>query len=230
MYPIFLVVGQAGTGKDTAADYLTELTNGKKIALADPIKEFARAMFGFTNGQLYGPSKRRNEAIPNITHKQDIWRLIGGRNDLRNWVGKHFGLGIHIDVVDWFTEFIRHEETVTARHVLQTLGTECGRKNAPNRWIDYALKRSNTLLDECGSVVISDGRFRNEVLRVKAAGGIIIKVDGETNLTTNHQSEVEVATIPQFWYDVVIENNKADGLEALREKVEAVVNGLTLRF
>jgi hypothetical protein len=56
---IICLIGQKRVGKDTVADLIQELThnNIQRFALADPIKDIARIMFGFTENQLYGVDK-----------------------------------------------------------------------------------------------------------------------------------------------------------------------------
>lgn len=54
------ISGLAGSGKDTAADFLLEHDGFIKISLADPIKRFAMDVWEFTEEQLFGDSKHRN--------------------------------------------------------------------------------------------------------------------------------------------------------------------------
>ncbi len=54
------LLGEAGAGKDTVAALALEWVDGVGIALADPMKEFARDVFYFTDEQLWGPSACRN--------------------------------------------------------------------------------------------------------------------------------------------------------------------------
>ena len=56
-YAIVGFMGRAGAGKDTAADHLVRAHGYTKCAFADPLKEACRAMFGFTDEQLYGHLK-----------------------------------------------------------------------------------------------------------------------------------------------------------------------------
>lgn len=57
------IIGNNRVGKDTASDFLSQYArkffdiNFKKYALADPIKDIARIMFGFTENQLYSDEK-----------------------------------------------------------------------------------------------------------------------------------------------------------------------------
>lgn len=54
------IIGKAGSGKSTAAELIRARFNGEVVSLADPIKQIAQGLFGFTNEQLWGPSANRN--------------------------------------------------------------------------------------------------------------------------------------------------------------------------
>jgi len=54
------LLGQAGSGKDTVADFLVRDHSFVKVALADPLKRICRDVFDFTDEQLWGPSEKRN--------------------------------------------------------------------------------------------------------------------------------------------------------------------------
>ncbi len=83
---------------------------------------------------------------------------------------------------------------LTARHALQTLGTEWGRGCYENVWINYGLRMAKEILDgdkydpEIGAmpgffenvpaagVVIPDIRFQNELAAVRKAGGEVWRI------------------------------------------------------
>lgn len=82
----------------------------------------------------------------------------------------------------------------TARHALQTLGTEWGRNCIHSDiWIDTALDRARNCR---GSVVITDVRFRNEAAAIRREGGKVLRiVRGDRDPGTidgTHASEAEV--------------------------------------
>lgn len=64
MSKLIVLSGEAGAGKDAVADILVEKHGWVFHSLAGPMKRFAADMFGFTDEQLYGPSKFRNEPDP----------------------------------------------------------------------------------------------------------------------------------------------------------------------
>lgn len=60
---IVLLVGNAGSGKDTVGRILERIYAAPNIAFADPIKALASIVFDFTSLDLYGPSSARNAEI-----------------------------------------------------------------------------------------------------------------------------------------------------------------------
>jgi hypothetical protein len=64
---IVAISGLAGSGKDALADFLIASHGFHRLALADPLKHFCQRVFGFSDGQLWGPSARRSECAPGST-------------------------------------------------------------------------------------------------------------------------------------------------------------------
>lgn len=104
---------------------------------------------------------------------------------------------------------------LTARKVLQFLGTEVGRELYRDVWIEYALHVASCLLTggyaydhhrgliaightdkrEPFGVVIPDVRFSNEVVAIRAAGGKVVRIvrpgAGLQGAASQHASETE---------------------------------------
>lgn len=267
-YPIIIITGEAGSGKDTVAAMVAKLMGGTTIAQADPMKRLAAYFFSFNDNQLWGPSEMRNAP-------DQLWTPERMRILLENIQDKTKG-GAFVD--RWLEEVLPsnrdgalaqlarwYEDTLvecikrgvmTPRYVLQTLGTEWGRNFSKNIWVDYAMRTATALLgggfnyDRAKGlakqtehtvnqptpnlVIITDGRFRNEVLAVKAIGGKAWRVDpvGVTESAdvavakagvAGHASETEQRGIPQHYFDVVIKNDKSKGIAKLE-------NGLAYLF
>jgi len=219
MIPIVMFVGNAGSGKDTAAQCLKDFLSGdgrtkvESIALADPIKEAAMAIFGFSQEQLWGPSERRSESY-SIDRDKALMNLYAYTSKLY----ADFPELPNDLLFQWFDSVVEGgPETKTARHILQSFGTELGRKVNRNIWIDYALRKSEKSLGNgTDLMLIRDGRFRNEVLAVRKAGGFVVNIrDPRQSSVGSHSSESEQLTIPNWWYDVIVFNNKVNGTKAL---------------
>jgi hypothetical protein len=230
--PVVLLSGPAGSGKDTVAGFLRAAVPGASVfAMADPMKRLAKALFGFTDDQLWGPSARRAESVrvpPGVMNR--AWHTG------REWLAEigQANEDAHCSLRDWAINFLPGSK-VTARHVLQTLGTEWGRAIDPDLWVDIALRRARQdLAAGAPLAVITDGRFRNEVLAVRSAGGAVIRLvtpdaPGLEGSAARHSSETEQATIPFEWFDAVLLNDKAAGLEQLRGVVQHVAGALMPR-
>lgn len=74
----------------------------------------------------------------------------------------------------------------TARHAMQTLGTEWGRDLIdPDLWIDTFNRRAHNILAAGDGVVVTDVRFPNEVEAIRKLGGKVFRV----NRGSAHESE-----------------------------------------
>lgn len=56
--PPILIIGKSGSGKDTVADYIEDISNYERIAFADPIKKFATAL-EFNYDEVYGTQAQK---------------------------------------------------------------------------------------------------------------------------------------------------------------------------
>ena len=109
---------------------------------------------------------------------------------------------------------------LTPRILMQMLGTEFGRDMVhPNLWVnalfsEYLPKKLSigidkygvqTIIDKDPNWVITDVRFSNEVKAVKDRGGMLIRVDRDSDSKDSHVSENELITYKDWNY--VIDNN-----------------------
>lgn len=260
--PIIMVVGEAGSGKDTVSGMLVKHLNGVCIAQADPMKRFAAEVFGFDKDQLWGPSECRNATDTRfadlLTRNKTLRKLNSDDDDYVNdWIAEVIDIIDYGDpywrLMEWGEAILKDAENgLTPRKVLQTLGTEWGRNCSPNMWINYAASRALKLLNGghaydqsigliendnpgYGSVIITDGRFRNEILAVKKLGGKVIKIinpvpakinEAELAGVVGHKSESEQRRTPEWFFDAILVNDKSIGLDSLEQKVLSLAVGL----
>lgn len=121
----------------------------------------------------------------------------------------------------WKEERIEWLDGVTARHMMQTLGTEWGRhKIHPELWL-RALERR---IRQCPRVVITDVRFDNEAEFVKKLGGVVIQVERPCRITDEHISEKGV---DRKLIDFFVFNDSS--IPLLHRQVRDIVNSQWMR-
>jgi hypothetical protein len=250
--PLIILAGEAGTGKDTVGAHIARVFNGVCVAQADPMKRFTAKIFGFSQDQLWGPSENRNAADERtVEERLAISRCFSqgaGFKELLEGVvpfTKRQEATARLNV--WFEGLYSALENglpLSPRTVLQTLGTEWGRAVSRDMWSLYAIETCRQLLGgglrytrasgvfesnhlEPAFAVITDGRFRNEVLNTRGAGGVAYKVirPGAIGVdiggVKGHVSEAELGGIPPHFFTAMIDNNGT--LRDLEETVEWVI-------
>lgn len=235
-YPVVGICGQKGSGKDTLANLIAELTGGTVIALADPLKQLVKGIYGFSDVQLWGDSKERDQgSLASINTKEKIAiRCIpfekhqDHRSAVKRFVDEH-KLTIDSTPTEYFP-----------RAVLQEVGDGI-RNVAPNHWID----KSTALINESlkmgkaynrvsgehevqekpvGLVLVPDLRYRDEILALKQMGAFLIRVvdPGATDMDP-HVSETQMKSVPDAWFDLIFTNNKEHGVKGLKRAVRRIV-------
>ncbi|WNM70329.1 deoxynucleoside monophosphate kinase [Myxococcus phage Mx1] len=137
-------------------------------------------------------------------------------------------------------------ETLTTRKLLQEIGTAWGRSVDKNIWVDRAIRDAGYLLDGgChywqsagvvvdpdapvnypgpNFVVITDGRFRNEIMAVRKLGGEVWSIQNPASEKERHHvSDVEQKLMPAHFYTATLVNDKSSGLSTLEELVGKIV-------
>lgn len=150
----FIVLsGEAGSGKDSTADVLVSDHSYRKISLADGMKKFAADVFGWSEGQLWGPSSMRNAVDPE-------WARPCGACD---------GSGYQLDVPirgGTYCLTCAGDGKIndnSPRRVLQLLGDEWGRQMIhPDIWSLAIKKELLAHLSVGHRIVVSDARFDND--------------------------------------------------------------------
>lgn len=116
-------------------------------------------------------------------------------------------------------------KTAETRKLLQREGTDIGRNENKNIWIDY-FNNWMTIHNErdVKHIICSDVRFKNESEYIKNNGGILIKViapkrnekrlreesNGSTEMykeIKNHSSECDLDEMSYKYYDMIIQND-----------------------
>jgi hypothetical protein len=113
-------------------------------------------------------------------------------------------------------EAIIPELGVSARHMMQTLGTEWGRACIhPDFWVMIARANVQPIMNDGGSVVIDDVRFPNEAAMIRDLGGELWRIERSgVSYDGSHGSEGGLEDITP---DRVIVNDGT--IDQLKEKI-----------
>ena len=186
----------------------------KLYHFADALKELCVAMFGLTYEQAYGNYKNSNtklrwENMPGVIIPSVAKTLFFQYDEpLRNEDFTNLGLMVH------------EPGYMTAREVLQFVGTEIFRKMYGQVWVNLLLQKIKA--DAPAIAIVADCRFDNEAVALKEEGGTIFQLLRSVE-KDEHKSEDGFVTFTDF--DKVIDNSKL----TIAETHEVILNFLTLK-
>jgi hypothetical protein len=195
MTKIIAFAGRKQSGKTTCANVVLdfwqktfpkELT-AKIYNFADPLKQdICMNILGLTYDQCYGSDEDKNSLT-------DIrWENLPGFN-------------IEVDKP---TDYDSSGQ-MTARQILQFVGTDIFRKMKHNIWADATIAKIKK--ESPSLALIADCRFPNEVKAVKDTGGIVIKLT-RNPFNSNHSSEtaLDIDRYDHSNFDIVLTNHLMD--------------------
>ena len=146
-------------------------------ALANSLKQMAVDILGLKPQQVFGTDKQKN-SLTNI-----LWEDMPGKEAQTHKPGK-----------------------MTAREVLQYVGTDFFRKFYPNVWLDSCLRKIEQDAPELA--LISDVRFENEIKGIQKNKGFIVGLKRDPyKKGDKHASEVEIEKCFDLC-NAVIDNSK----------------------
>jgi hypothetical protein len=190
-------------------------------------------IFGLTYEQCYGTdadkktlTKLRWEDMPGI-----LTVIPSGDNIMTMPVSGRMGI-YHNRVISYGADGVPYNEAtplgiyhepgfMSAREVLQYVGTEIFRKMYTQVWAESLMRKIEK--DKAQFAIIADLRFPNEVEAVKNAGGKVIRL---TRNPYNDQHDSETALDPENYdwknFDYVVDNEHM----TIPEQSETVYNSL----
>lgn len=89
-------------------------------------------------------------------------------------------------------------------------------------WVRLCEKKIIQMLKENKKILISDGRFPDEINMIKQYNGTIIKLERNNSFDLNHESESYISNIK---YDKIINNNGT--LDDLENEIKKVITNAT---
>ena len=130
----------------------------------------------------------------------------------------------------YYAQSICGLKTEKDRKFLQWIGTEWGRKQDPDLWLNLTMKdisetykNYETCENENVNLYCTDVRFINEFQRLKKEGWHMIKIhrDMSESVETSHISECELDSVNDDEWDFVIANNGS--LKKLYNKLDEII-------
>ena len=196
---IIALTGQAGSGKDTAADMLVGACRFTKLAFADALRREVAAAFRLDVDNMQSLlSDRAAKETPTTR-----LALIECRD---------FGFNRATVTHEWATM------GRTPRQILQWWGTEYRRAQRLDYWTSTLYSHLHQLhkLDGRTRFVITDCRFENEAALVRSLGGVVWQIE-RPGLPQVENGQASAADTIKLQPSAVIPN--ATSLNALREAV-----------
>lgn len=208
------VSGKAGSGKDEMAKALIREYDFTRIAIADPMKRFVKALYreAFTDEDLWGPSEKRSK----------FFEPAG--KTLRTMLQELGDKGRQIDEDIWI------RPTMTDANKMILSGRKAiGLRYTPQQGVVFV---GGGVRVRCEGVCIPDCRYPNELDLIRSEGGFTVRVKrksaglkGDEGL---HPTETALDSMPDHAFDYVIDNNRS--LSEFRAAIQLVAKDARQRF
>jgi len=236
MTKIIALCGQAGHGKSTFADMLTEEVNtSQQLAFATPLRTFLLDCLGlesYSSGKYFqytlDPVIKQLTLDEVFSHLRlgilgaDKLKIAEAIESLQQFTKERL---YTIESVNTVHEILR-QEGITIRKALQLIGTEWARSIDPNIWTNITKAATeDSVRQGTDLVVITDCRFEEEVKMLITLGATIVSIHNPriTN-TMDHASE---QPLDDKYVDKVINNN--GDLRDLRNQAEQLIQSQARR-
>ena len=117
---------------------------------------------------------------------------------------------------------------VSGREFMQKFATDMMRNELPKHinmnmdnktiWVRLCEKKIIDMLKDNKKIIVSDGRFFDEIDMIKTLGGKIIKIVRNNSYQQNHESETYISNLHA---DIIIDNNGT--LDELAEQINKII-------
>jgi hypothetical protein len=194
------ISGKISSGKDLAGKILNDLSGDifENKKFADKLKDIVCMLIGCTREQLEDRDFKEKELGEEWWYYTDsLFNSTDSEENLYSYSKYHRQLKNDLDF---------YIIKLTPRTLLQLLGTECGRQIIhPNIWVNALFADYDTSSNYDSNWIITDVRFPNECQAIKNRGGIVIKINRDSDVVDNHSSETALDNYDGF--DFVVDNN-----------------------
>lgn len=226
---LIILSGKAGSGKDSAADYLVQNKNYTRVAFADALKEYCSSKYGIHIEYFHNVNMKDKP----LFHKQIVIRDAVTKKLCESLV-KEFvdNTGARTDKFAYsegkfFGEFPHEEGSSILRHLYHTPRSlllyegKLTRAENPNYWIDRLdIKIQDLMKQGKDKFVVSDARFLAEINQIKTRypSATTLRINRTLNTHSTDATEVE---LDNHKFDQVILNDST--LEALYQQLDELV-------
>jgi hypothetical protein len=192
----------------------------KLYSFADSLKWMCTELFDIPNECVWGTNDQKNqiqehllwENMPGVVTPETV-RKFGQRHDVWN-IGYEPSLEELNELFDVMS--VVHEPGfMTARELMQYLGTDVMRKMYEPIWVKACLKKIQH--EQSQLAIIADVRFPSEVKAIEQAGGTLVRLTRKVFSKDNHSSEVALDDYP---FVHVMENSN-ESINELKNKVKS---------
>lgn len=163
MIHVIAFTGQAGAGKDTAAEYLADFARFERVAFADALRAEVAAAFDLPpNTRLLQDRSRKEQPLDALALRNcSSFCFVGA-----------IAMALHATVnAEWL------DAPRSPRQILQWWGTEYRRKEDDRYWVKALGARMGAMRDAgVARFAITDCRFANELAFIRLSGGRLWRV------------------------------------------------------
>ena len=208
MSKIIAFSGRKQSGKSTAGEFVQDFIedNGlplthKIYSFADPLKQdICMNLLGLSESQCYGTDDDKN-TLTNV-----------------RW------MDMPLEIQQRHTADMVANEYLTARQVMEVVGTEIFRRMYGNVWVRATMNKISK--DNLDIAVIVDCRFPNESDAILDQGGYVIRLDLDPfHSTSNSESALDPINYNWSKFSTVI-NNSTMAIEQKNHEILKFLNGL----
>jgi hypothetical protein len=202
MTRIIAIAGRKQSGKSTSCDFIKSTalkinpkSSAKIYSFADPLKQdVCMNILGLTYDQCYGSDIDKNTLTS------------------LKW----------LDMPGYDPDSIAKNEYMTAREVMEFVGTNIFRMMKNSVWVDATINKIKQ--ENLDLAIVADCRFPNEVMAIKNVGGFVIRLDYDP-FNSNSDSEIALDQHLFDWkyFDLVINNSTM----TMDQKNEQILNFLS---
>ena len=228
---VLAISGFKKSGKDTIANYLIVNHNFKRVALADPLKDFASKEYGIPRADFDDISKKESPIYKLPIEPKDEFTTM-----LAKFMWKEFvdNTGKHPENFTFSSTFkgtFTEEGKTVHRTLYHSPRSLAILKGSSNRFVTsdfWVQKASEVIKSQDYNVVIPDLRYKNEIAELQRQFGrnlVTLRINRFDKVESNDPSELDLLDYSGF--DFTVENKGT--LEELYSKTDGILVNIKVK-